>query len=229
MSRKSGDSTPELETRETPQRLADAIIKRVEGFDVWDTPRILEPSSGSGVFVRAARAQWPNALIHSVDLRPNLEQLNIAAGSNAHFEDNTVEYAADKEFEIREVVRAMHQHATPQYDLIVGNPPFTKAEEHIRALIPLLSPQGVLAFLLRINFFGGKDRAGKFWRELPERSFYPIAPRPSFGKSLKTGKKGTDGTEYALFCWTPGVTCAGMRGAHLLWIPEKAKRAKKLK
>lgn len=235
MSRKSGASTPDLEVRETPQELADACVRLVvHGMPVVpghfdQRPRILEPSSGlTAPFVRACRAEMPSALIHSVDIRAGLTEANIAAGADEHFEDNTVEFAQEKEHEIREVVRAMRERARTGYDMIIGNPPFSHAHQHIEALLPLLNPGGFLAFILRINVFGGKKVRGKFWDANPERTFYPIRPRPSFGKSAKTGKNGTDGTEYALFVWgSLKMAAPGPRGGFLDW--EKKKRAKKAK
>jgi hypothetical protein len=90
--------------------------------------------------------------------------------------------------------------------LIVGNPPYNAAEEHVRHALTMLAPDGVLAFLLRINFLGSTKRADFFVQHRPNL-LRAIAPRPSF-----TGS-GNDQTEYGLFCWAPDY------GAHTLGEP----------
>jgi hypothetical protein len=62
-----------------------------------------------------------------------------------------------------------------------------------------LAPGGVLAFLLRLNFFGGQDRFERFWRIFPAAAAYPLPARPGF-----TADGKTDGTEYMLACWKQG-------------------------
>src|SRR6266511_3303810 len=81
--------------------------------------------------------------------------------------------------------------------LVVGNPPFRQAQAHVEAALDLLRVGDRLAFLLRLNFLGSRDRV-RFWRRPGLESVQTIAPRPSFGLN-KHGKPGSDGTEYALF------------------------------
>lgn len=89
------------------------------------------------------------------------------------------------------------QLPTDARTLIVGNPPYRDAEEHIRHALDIMRPGDTLAFLLRLNLLGSKARMGLWW-STPLASVVPIVPRPSF-----TGG-GSDATEYALFRWVKG-------------------------
>ena len=204
MSRKTKSSTPVSEARFTPPALALAICRRID--DMRESARlprpevILEPSAGCGSFVAAARTIWPGAAIYAVEPLSQYREVLLATGADS------VHVGALEDFG-REIGP----------DLIIGNPPFTLAEAHVRLLRPMLPVTGTLAFLLRINFYGGRDRVS-FWREHQEDCMLPIAPRPSFGKN-EHGKKGTDGTEYATFVWGslgPGVGGRCHRGPHII-------------
>lgn len=81
----------------------------------------------------------------------------------------------------------------PMADLVIGNPPFSLAEEFVRKSFRMVKPGGVVAMLLRLNWLEGQCRAN-FHREYPS-SVFVLPRRPSF-----TGK-GTDATGYAWFVW----------------------------
>ena len=93
---------------------------------------------------------------------------------------------------------------------VIGNPPYSLskfnpstgkftltsvAEEHATRALCLADN---VAFLLRLNFLGGDERAD-FWRANPAKVVYVLSQRPSF-----TTDGGTDSTEYALFVWEKG-------------------------
>lgn len=64
-----------------------------------------------------------------------------------------------------------------------------------------------IAFLLRLNFLGSKDRRD-WWQTRMPTALYVLTPRPKFlmrdGSEVlgKNGKPGTDSCEYAWFVWS---------------------------
>lgn len=188
---------------QTPQPLADAICERLRVV----MPRpclLLEPSAGDGNFVRAARSVWPASYIVAHDIRPECRARCLAAGAS---------WLVDKD--------------TPDdrgmIDLVVGNPPYSIAEEHTAESIDVVKPGGYVAFLLRASFlFDGEERADRFWwpRGVGSCLRYTmgIAPRPSF-----TGDGGTDGAAYALMVWQKGYRGFPQVLPHIRWQKRAAR------
>jgi hypothetical protein len=192
----------------TPDPLALAICERLR-LRLADVPApryVVEPSAGTGAFVRAIRKTWPAARVRAVEVDPALAlPLSIA--------DADIVYTADWPQHAADAVDG----GAPPPDLILGNPPYRQAQEHIEAGLRWLAPGGRLAFLLRLNFLGSAARVD-FWRRGELESVSTIAPRPSF-----TGDGKTDGTEYALFVWRKGHIDRPVLGEPLTW--EKGIRA----
>lgn len=194
-------SDPSKDIRYTTDRLALAIVDRV--CDLYQRAEgqppafVLEPSAGSGAFVRALRAH--NLRVDAVEPqaseRSALEafDVGVCTGTLEHF---------------------LSVMPDVDYDLVIGNPPFSLAEAHIRLLLSRLNEGAYLAFLLRNTFFGSFDRLD-FWQAFPLRAYIPITPRPSF-----TGG-GTDMTEYGVFIWIAGLKpeCSQIL-PHLVWRPQ---------
>jgi hypothetical protein len=99
------------------------------------------------------------------------------------------------------------------YDAIIGNPPYSEAEAHVRHAITLLKQEShaAVCFLLRLNFLAGIERNG--WSKKDNRytgdGFYDIHKpeyvyvldkRPPFIDDAK-GKNRTDSCEYGVFVW----------------------------
>lgn len=140
----------------TPDELAERIVRAVGRYP----NRILEPSAGDGAFVRACRANWRHARVSQVEPGPH------------HFDPEVDGYRATiEEFAAR--------LPDARFDLIIGNPPFSLAEEHVRLCIGMLAPGGRLVFLLRLAFLETKKRA-KFWCECPPARITVLEDRPSF-------------------------------------------------
>lgn len=186
----------------TPYPLAKAIVDRL---DLRMGMRILEPSAGKGNFIKALRGRLGTGKFEDGRAHADITAIDIVDHAAACMEMGASRFITGDCVEIAKKAAATDERC----DLIIGNPPFAVAEEHIRALIPLLAPNGTLAFILRVNFYGSVSRwavdpkrpdVEPFWRKFPEYEFWPIVPRPSFGLNKK-GKKGTDGTEYAVFLW----------------------------
>lgn len=155
----------------TPDAVASALVEIVASR-IYEPARILEPSCGSGAFIRAASAMWPRASIVGVDIDPHVET------DAPPFE---------------RCVQDFREHSG-EYELIVGNPPFSEAQAHVEHALSLLSERGTLAFLMRVGFLESKARF-EFNRNHMPREVHVLDRRPKF-----TGK-GSDSTPYALFIW----------------------------
>lgn len=84
-----------------------------------------------------------------------------------------------------------------KYDVIIGNPPYSKAKEFIEKCLELTGDNGMVIMLLRTAFLESKSRY-EFWQKNPLSELYVLSKRPSF-----TGK-GTDATSYSWFVWRKG-------------------------
>jgi hypothetical protein len=178
MSSTTGENRIESDKYYTPNPLAREVVRWVaDDFFCGIGPGlILEPSIGAGAFANACREYWPSASITGVDS-------DCAAPGFA--------FAS-------EIVPDRFEVATLQmpFDLTVGNPPFSHAEEHA-AKANDCTIGGIVALLLRSGFFHGKRRTA-FWKQYPPMKEYRLVERPSF-----TGG-GTDSAEYSVFVWCPG-------------------------
>ena len=92
------------------------------------------------------------------------------------------------------------------YDLIITNPPFSKAKEFLEKS---LTEANSVWYLLRVNFLASKNRVD-WWQDKLPTHLLILSARPSF-----TGK-GTDATEYAWFGWDYNNTCKLRQGVHVL-------------
>lgn len=178
----------------TPRSLSKAIAFRLrDAFAEEDSGHanirhILEPSAGDGSFVEAARSAWPHARITAIE--PNRVG---AASPNVRQVHATFETWCAKSHEV---------------DLVIGNPPYMLAEEHVA----LARQTGTwVAFLLRLSFLGSQARAKTVWASPGLRWLIPISRRPSF-----TGG-GSDASEYAVFVWQRGFTGNAEILPHLQW------------
>jgi hypothetical protein len=182
----------------TPDPLALAICERLWRY-VPNPRYVVEPSAGTGAFVRAIRKTWPATHIGAVEINRACVPSLDAAGADLVWADDWLDHA-----------RAAAEWNVPP-ELIVGNPTYLQAQAHIEAGMHWLGIGGRLAFLLRLNFLGSSARVD-FWRRGELESVSTISPRPSF-----TGDGKTDGTEYALFVWRKGHTGPAVLGEPLTW------------
>jgi hypothetical protein len=155
--RREGDFYP------TPQDVADRIVRSMDRHDlIMPGARVLEPSAGDGAFVRAVRERAPSAYI--VALEPSDRVLACKGVADMA-----------KPMRLEEIV--IPEQA--RFDLIIGNPPYNLAAEHVRLCLDLLAPEGRLVFLLRLGFLASKGRRRLFEQHPPERVDV-LAERPSF-------------------------------------------------
>lgn len=156
----------------------DVAARLVRVLDLTDDSVIVEPSAGGGAFVRAIWARHlTNVAIFGCDV--NKDAAGLALCSDHMACDFTSLDAA--------TVDALIAPA----DWVIGNPPFTHAEAHVRHALTL-APR--CAFLLRLAFLESAKRVD-FWRDHQPAVVYVLANRPSF-----TGG-GTDSAAYGWFVW----------------------------
>jgi hypothetical protein len=163
----------------TPEPLAVACVHWLTRDGFYRGGTVLEPSSGRGAFVRAAKVAGGAPLITTVDIDPAMEDcrpLDVAG-------DHHVADFLDGRFGV--------------HDLVIGNPPFSGAEAHVRHALAHRSEWGSVAFLLRLAFLESSARA-PFWREHPASKVYVLSQRPSFTEG------GTDSAAYGFFVWQRG-------------------------
>ena len=162
-----------LDAYYTPDDVAQkcvAVLGSLYGLDC------LEPSAGGGAFCRAiAKA---GGMIHAVDVNPD-------APAFVHLTDRCT------------VMDYKQFNPTWRPDWVIGNPPFSEAEEHVRHTFGMVRPAIGTAFLLRLAMLESAKREA-FWRLFPPAEVHVLTRRPSF-----TGG-GTDSAAYGFFVWRAG-------------------------
>ena len=144
-------------------------IDRIKG-------NILEPSAGNGNVIQALRQKKVQGIITALELRDE-ERDSLTQISDKVIIDDFLNWESDKE-----------------YDIIIGNPPYSYAKEFIEKCFKISNENTVIIMLLRTAFLESKSRY-EFWQQHPLSGLYVLSKRPSF-----TGK-GTDATSYAWFVW----------------------------
>lgn len=180
----------------TPQPLCDAIAKFCH--EMFPEKRfILEPASGEGRFIRAAKPLWPNATYLGVDV----VDYSLAVGeAGAQFvQADFTQYAA-----------SLGPTYLNQHTLVLTNPPYS--EDYPQRFVEQISrnaePGCHIALLLRQAFLGGITRALTFKERKSLRIKRDIAGRPKFNPN----DKSQDHSEYAVFIYE-----VGYRGHYLGW------------
>jgi hypothetical protein len=167
----------------TDPRLCTAMCQRLSRLH---PKAILEPGAGVGNFVRACKAQWFDTPVTAVEIVGGNEQALSDAGATHVWTSDFLE--DDQCF-------AGDHWGKHRYDLIIGNPPYSLVEAFVQRSLMLLNPdEGVLAFVLKLHFFGSRKRVELF-AHFPHYAAFPVIPRPDF-----TGE-GRDTSEYAMVTW----------------------------
>lgn len=159
----------------TQDSLCDAALDLVAG----QVPKeIMDPGCGQGPWGKAAKVRWPGAAVTGVDIDPGIceEYDKVIKGDFLQL-----------------------SKSTEPYDLIIGNPPYKFTEEFVRKSLDILSGNGQIIFLLRLNFLASRKRSTGLFKDHPPKAVYVLSTRPSF-----TGDNKADDSEYALFVWAAG-------------------------
>jgi hypothetical protein len=216
-------SADPLERHYTPLAFARAAVRYLADQGIIhavETNTVLEPSAGSGAWLRALHDEEVGGFYTAVDADPEAPALRpssyITRGVCGRFETQS---------------QAALQGASPArlgraYDLIIGNPPFSWAENHARHGLQMLSPKGRLVFLVRQSFLATKERF-PFFDQCPPAHVVMVSRRICFGKD-KHGRYSVDNAEYALAVWEPerkptsyvqSVQSFKPGGSRMHWMP----------
>lgn len=175
-------------------RLLDAHESDLKLDNPRAFPGVLEPNVGDGAIIRALGQATAPIHVTGVELR-----------RDALYPDTQV----DDHFEGVDFRTWIPQR---RYDLAIGNPPFSLAEEILRRVFTMAS---ITAMLLRLNFLGSEDRI-PFWKSFPRPAVRVIPERISFDG------EGSDSDYCAWFIWGTelrdvdvlGATPLAIRNAH---------------
>lgn len=169
---------------ETPIELCIAALCRLRD-DYYDNTKpinILDPGAGGGVWGKAANKIFPGIYVAGVEIE-NKE------------EPPEYEYWLNEDY--------LHMDYMWQHGLIIGNPPYSLAEEFIRHSFTCLKDGGHILFLLRLAFLESKKRHFGLFTDHPLKQVYVLSRRPSFF-SVDGKRKTTDALSYAMFLWQKG-------------------------
>ena len=171
----------------TPPALALACVSRLKADGLLSFPvvggtsyRAIDPCAGAGAWIRAMQAIGiSDRCIVANDLDAEaMQKIDYLPSSNVWVLDALT--------------------LDGGWDLVVGNPPFNTADEHILAGLEMRRPDtGILGLILRDGFFAVKKRMG-FWLEHRPTKVYLLAPRPPF----RSGRGNTDSATYVFVVWS---------------------------
>lgn len=167
----------------TPQPLCSAIVQTVSRILPYDPEVLIEPSAGMGPFVRELRGEFPLKDIIAVDIDGGFATACTESGATEFVVSDWVEYVTKKQAGVKA--------------LVIGNPPFSLAQEHIFAALSSLKQGSWVVQLLRMSFFGSQKRID-FWARRDLKHLIPLSKRPKFKK------KGSDNSEYGIYVWEVG-------------------------
>lgn len=188
-----GERKP-LDAYYTPEADARACVATL---DLRHVRTVLEPSVGAGAWVRAVRDVSDVLMVSGKRAHPiHITGLDLdpqAAGLAMQQEPGApLNVACNEAMETIYMAAAL---GGQRWDLVIGNPPYSDAQEHVEMALEM--GQSV-AFLLRLAFLESAKRQA-FWREFPAASIGTLVSRPSF-----TGNGKSDSAAYAFFLWHRG-------------------------
>lgn len=143
---------------------------------------IFDPGCGTGVWGTSTKEKYPDSYIGGIDIRKI--EFNLAYSYLIMETDYLSTFLLkDKE-----------------YDLILGNPPYSLQEEFIDRSLELLKNGGYLLFLLKLSFLESKLRYNKYFNNgLNPKEVYVSVRRVSF-----TNDRKSNADAYGLFLWQKG-------------------------
>jgi len=163
----------------TPSWCVDRLLEEVNlpyTYPLRSVGRWLEPAAGDGAIIRAVNAGLGTTPTWTaIELQDRFKtDLEASVDPSRVYIESFLDAPLNKD-----------------YDVIITNPPFSKALEFIKKSIKL-EPEYV-CMLLRLNFMGSGERSDFLRQYTPD--IYVLPNRPSFNG------KGTDSIEYAWFVW----------------------------
>ena len=186
----------QYEVFRTPQWVIDLLINDNNQF--WhnafvndDISAFLDPSAGDGRILKTIREYFKSQVC---------EDSIVAMVNNDVLPNENLE--CNKDYDIlHEELKATNT----KFDLVITNPPFTKAEPWIRKMHEVMTDGGYCIFLQRLNWLGTQKRSEHFKnnKDLRLKHFFVITKRPTWEiDGVKKNK--TDTCEYAWFIFQKG-------------------------
>ena len=171
----------------TPQIYADWAIDRALKLSNGYGPLVgLEPGCGkTAPFMRALSARSPGLFI-GVEKEKWFPDTSECSG--------TVAFQMGADFLSEADTSLWRASPSQTFDIIATNPPFSQCEAFMAKSIDMLSPSGVMVFLLRMAIMGSKKRL-PFWKDHMPIEIAHFVRRISFDGT------STDYAEYACFFW----------------------------
>ena len=179
----------------TPYGCALASVRWLKTTYGINPSIILDPGAGTGVWGKACRE------VFSID---NINPFIVGVELDKAHADNRV---ADNDWQgYNQWVTEDYLEYTPYrcdgFDLIVGNPPYSKADEFINKSMTLVRKNNskklwIIAFLLKLSYLGSQYRGKELFVKNPPLEVVAYSRRPSF-----SGDGKTDGCEYGFFIWS---------------------------
>lgn len=152
----------------------------------------LDPCCGGdkdngATYVEVLREKYPEAEVCGIDIR----------------EDSKADVIMD--------YLSCEKENMDDHHIIISNPPFYLAEDFIRKSLELIDYGGYVVMLLRLNFFGSKQRKKLFEEFMPKYCFIHHKRINFIPQSMKDEMKANgekvpsgDSIEYAHFVWEKG-------------------------
>lgn len=119
-----GTQRKESDFYTTPPDAVQALLRNYE-IAKTRTSRILEPSAGNGIIIEELRKFGYTNYIHAIEIREE--------------EKENLKHVADTV----EIGNFFNANPGIKYDTIIGNPPYSLAQEFIDKALSLLNPGGV--------------------------------------------------------------------------------------
>jgi hypothetical protein len=142
---------------------------------------VLDAGAGAGAWGLALRQARPDCYLVGVDLPGIPAPAVYDAWHTDFFEVWAASYRGDP------------------FDLVIGNPPYGSdaPEKWLRLIWGLLTPEGRVFWLLRLNWYSSQGR----YNRLFQAGYHPAAIFQSAARLSFTGDGRTDDTDYAMYLW----------------------------
>lgn len=163
------------------------VLQGLRSLASVSAPRVvLDLGAGAGAFGQAARAVWPGATLIAVEARAS-ERVHL----RRHYDDVLIADALTCRL--------------PPADMVVSNPPFTRARALAERAFDVVTPGGLVPFLVR-QTWGDAEEIEDLLRLRPPSAELTIAGRVSMGEAAQTTK---DHFGYQWFVWPATARPAG--------------------
>lgn len=160
----------------TPQETVNVLMEELVKY-LPSNPKVIDAGSGTGSLAWVVKEYLPESHITAIEIDSNLiPHLNSM---------QNIDRVVEADF--------LNLSTNTYYDLIISNPPFTKAQEFVSTCLKY--DRNIVAVLLRLNFLASQRRHNWWSNMLEAPKIRVLSQRPSF----RYGR--TDATEYGWFIW----------------------------